>query len=751
MEMAIIKDTLRSANDVPPVELWVGPECTVNRVRSRFRDQFEETGHARRANDLDVLSQLGCTKVRYPISWERTAPHDPSQRDWSWTDDRLARLRHLGIGVIAGLVHHGSGPAYTNLLDAGFATGLAVHAGAAAQRYPWISDWTPVNEPLTTARFSALYGHWYPHSRDEPAFWLALLNQVDAIRLAMRAIRTHIPGARLIQTEDLGRTYATAGLGDQAAFDNSRRWMSFDLLSGMVVHGNDLWQRLSRMGFGDRLRAIADDPCPPDIIGINHYLTSDRFLDHRIRRYPRLAPGGNDQRPFVDTEAVRVLTPPPQGLTGILRETWERYGRPLAVTEIHNGCTREEQMRWMTAAWDDVTRARDTGIEVRAVTSWALFGSFGWDTLLTARGRYEAGAFDVSAGTVRPTAMVALLRSLAMGQRPRHPVLGGSGWWQREIRLHHPEAVRVAPLIEQQHAARPPPAPTRPLLIAGGSGTLARALAAACRHRNIDHVLTHRHELDLADASSIAGSLDRHRPWAVINAAGWVRVDEAELHQAACFDANAAGAERLAAACARRDIATANFSSDLVFDGLGERPYDEDRAPSPISTYGRSKAEAERAVGRLPGRHLIVRTAAFFSPFDKHNFAAHVCNTLARRVPFIAADDETITPTYVPDLCNAVLDLVIDGETGLWHLTNEDACTWASFAVRLAKASGLDASLVDHRAGATLGALALRPAYVPLISRRGKLLPALDHAIQRFVEEFTFQDVQIGPSNRRDV
>ncbi len=743
------KATLRWADHVPPVELWAGPECTLNRVHSRFRDQFEETGHTRRTEDLDLLSQLGCTKARYPISWERTAPHDPSQRDWSWTDDRLARLRQLDIGVIAGLVHHGSGPAYTNLLDPGFATALAMHAGAAAQRYPWIGDWTPVNEPLTTARFSTLYGHWYPHSRDESAFWLALLNQIDATRLAMRAIRIHIPGARLIQTEDLGRTYATAGLCDQAAFDNSRRWMSFDLLCGMVVSGHDLWRRLSRMGFGDRLRAIADDPCPPDIIGINHYLTSDRFLDHRIRRYPRLAAGGNDQRPFVDTEAIRALTPPPQGLTGILREAWERYARPLAVTEIHNGCTREEQMRWVAAAWDDVTRARDTGIDVRAVTSWALFGSSGWDTLLTGVGRYEAGTFDVSGGTARPTAMVALLRSLATGHRLRHPVLGGSGWWQREIRLHHPEVVRAAPLIEQQRAVIQPPPPTRPLLITGGSGTLGRALAAACRHRNIDHVLTQRHELDLADASSIAGALDRHYPWAVINAAGWVRVDEAELQQAACFEANAAGAERLAAACTRRGIATASFSSDLVFDGLCDRPYDEGRAPSPINVYGRSKAEAERAVGCLPGRHLVVRTAAFFSPFDKHNFAVQACNTLARGVPFIAADDETITPTYVPDLCNAVLDLVIDGETGLWHLTNEDACTWASFAMRLAKASGLDESLVDHQAGATLGLLATRPAYVPLISRRGKLLPPLDHAIRRFAEEFTGQDAQIGPAMQR--
>jgi dTDP-4-dehydrorhamnose reductase len=66
-----------------------------------------------------------------------------------------------------------------------------------------VEDWTPVNEPLTTARFSALYGHWHPHVADEPAFWTALLNQIDAVRMSMKAIRRINPDARLVQTEDL--------------------------------------------------------------------------------------------------------------------------------------------------------------------------------------------------------------------------------------------------------------------------------------------------------------------------------------------------------------------------------------------------------------------------------------------------------------------------------------------------------------------------------------------------------------------
>src|SRR5690606_32660808 len=109
--------------------------------------------------------------------------------DWTWVDVRLGRLRELGIEPIAGLVHHGSGPRHTSLDSPCFPRKLAGYAGALARRHPWVRYYTPVNEPLTTARFSGLYGHWYPHGRDGPTFWRALNHQCRGIVLAMRAVR----------------------------------------------------------------------------------------------------------------------------------------------------------------------------------------------------------------------------------------------------------------------------------------------------------------------------------------------------------------------------------------------------------------------------------------------------------------------------------------------------------------------------------------------------------------------------------
>lgn len=710
------------------LELWAGPECTINRVGDRFEDQFEHCGHVGRIEDIDRLAELGLATIRYPVLWERVAPENPGKADWSWIDPRLRRLRASGIGVIAGLVHHGSGPAYTSLLDdQGFARGLAEHARRVAERYPWIDRWTPVNEPLTTARFSALYGHWYPHARDEHSFWRALLNQIDGVRLAMAAVRTVNPEARLIQTDDLGRTFATAEVRGQAAFDNIRRWAGWDLLCGRVTPQHPLWKHIADHGLAARLEAIAEAPCPPDVIGVNHYLTSDRFLDHRLHRYPSHLQGGNGRQRYVDVEAIRVLEPAPPGLEGVLREVWERYRIPIAVTEVHNGCTREEQMRWIAEAWDTGLKLRGEGVDVQAVTIWSLLGSSGWNTLLTRPGIYEPGVFDVSSGKPRSTALAELIRGLPEAA-PRPAMARSAGWWRRAIRFAHPVVHRPAPAT----AHRMPSAPQAdgpPILILGATGTLGQALARACTLRNLRYVPAARSAIDVRDAAGIARALDQHRPWAVINAAGWVRVDDAEDQPDACFDANTKGAVQLARAAAERGIATLDFSSDLVFDGCAGIPYLESDAPAPLSVYGTSKARMEEGVLNLAGRHLVIRTAAFFSPFDVHNFAFAAASTIAEGAPFRAAADLVVSPTYVPHLTSTALDLLIDGETGLWHLANEGGLSWADFAMMVADSLQLPTQLIEPVPASDLGFKAKRPRFAALDTRRGTGLPPLSTAV----------------------
>ncbi len=719
------------------LQLWAGPECTVNRLGDRYRDQLELTGFANRLDDLDRLAELGVRCLRFPLLWERTAPLAPEQYEWQWSDQRLQRLRELHITPIVGLMHHGSGPRYTNLLEPQFPQRLAEYARAVAERFPDVGAYTPVNEPVTTARFSALYGLWFPHCSDDRSFVRAVVNQMLGTVLAMREIRKINPNARLIQTDDLGYTTTPAHLQYQADFENARRWLSFDLLTGRVMPGHPLWRYLLDNGASWReLAGFVEQPCPPDIVGINCYVTSERFLDDRLSLYPPERRYDNGRDRYVDVESVRVLGSLIGGFEARLREASERYALPVAVTEVHMGCTRDEQLRWLYQAWQSAEKLRLEGLDVRAVTAWATFGTVDWNSLVTRdESHYEAGLWDVSDGAPRQTALGTLARQLANGIPPDHPAVSGAGWWQREVRLSYPPHGKVTAL----------PAAGQPLVITGATGTLGQAFARFCAMRGLPaHVLT-RAELDIASRASVDAALERWHPWAVINTAGFVRVDDAE-HEPRQWRENVIGPTILARACARYDIRLLSFSSDLVFDGGKPTPYVESDQPRPLNAYGRSKLEAERRILKLAPSALVVRTAAFFGPWDRHNFVAQAMQALQRGQRWQAANDQLVSPTYVPDLAQAALNLLIDGERGLWHLTNHGAVSWAGFAQMVAEAAGLNVALVDAVPGATLGQIALRPRYSALQSERGLTLGSLHEAVEQYLA-----DVELAPREESEL
>jgi dTDP-4-dehydrorhamnose reductase len=670
----------------------------------------------------------------------------PRQR---WADRRLLALQQAGITPIAGLVHHGSGPHHTSLTDPSFATGLAEFAGAAAARYPWLTFYTPVNEPLTTARFSGLYGLWYPHGRDDRTFLQALLTQCRAVVLSMRAIRQVNPDAKLVQTDDFGKTYSTPEMAFVAGFYNERRWLGWDLLCGMVGPEHRLWPYLIAAGIDQgELLWFRDNPCPPDILGVNYYVTSERWLDHRHDRYPPHFAGVSDGICFADIEAARALATPTPGIAPLLGEIWNRYHLPMAITEAHIDAAREEQLRWLLEIWQGALQARQNGADIRAVTVWALLGSFDWNSLVTqSNGHYEAGPLDVRFPQPRPTALAGMMQELADGKPLSHPVLHGRGWWRRAGRfLCPPVATPDAPTSIPAGLHRLAGPRAAPILIAGATGTLGRAFARICQQRNLAFRLLSRREMDIADPASVEQAMAQLRPWAVVNASGYVRVDDAENDIERCFRENAIGPAVLAAACARHGVQLATFSSDLVFDGRQGSPYVESDAVAPINIYGRSKAEGERAVLDCNPAALVVRTSSFFGPWDEFNFVAQALSTLESGAPFAAANDITVSPTYVPDLVHACLDLVIDRECGVWHLTNGHPVTWAELAGKAAEQAGVDCSRLEPQPGTQCNYVAARPSYTALHTNRAVLLPTLDSALGRYLQSREERTVKLARS-----
>lgn len=419
-------------------EIWGGVECSFNRVGDLYMDQLEYCGHyGRIAGDIEAIGSLGITAIRYPVIWERLQPSPDSDIDWSTSDAALNKLRHHGIVPLIGLDHHGSGPPYADLLSPSFAPALSTFAGKVAQRYPWIEYYTPINEPLTTARFSGLYGLWFPHMRSDHAFARLLINQVMAVALSMREIRKVNPGARLLQTEDLAKVYSTPRLQYQADFENQRRWLTWDLLCGKMDRNHPLWEYFVNAGIAEsELQYFVHHPCPPDMIGADYYTTSERYLDETLERYPPNTHGANHFESYADVEAIRVRHGQPSGLKLLLTECWDRYRIPIAVTEAHINSDADDQIRW----FDDVYRISgsllEEGIAIEAVAAWALLGSYGWNTLLTMpMGDYELGAFDVRSGVPVATPLAGYLTQLAKDPSYVHPATCERGWWHREHRF----------------------------------------------------------------------------------------------------------------------------------------------------------------------------------------------------------------------------------------------------------------------------------------------------------------------------
>ena len=707
----------------PKLEIWGGLECTVARIRDGFRNQIEETGHYERINDLDLVAALGIKTLRYPVLWETISPEFPAASDFSWHDKRFRRLQELGMRPIAGLCHHGSGPRWTNMLDPAWPELLAQHARRVAERYPHLGLYTPVNEPLTTARFSGLYGHWYPHGKTYGKFLHALINECKATVLAMRAIREIRPDAQLVQTEDFGKVFSSPPLAYQADHENQRRWLTFDLLCGMVDRHHPWWQIFRRFGVSEMdLELFLEADAAPDIMGINHYLTSERYLDHRLSSFPDHCRGGNGRHRYADAEAVRMPIPHDDlGPAARLREVWNRYKRPIAITEAHHGCSRDEQLRWLLEMWNAAKQVRCEGVDVRAVTAWCLFGTVDWNSLLRCRnGHYEPGPFDVRGPQPRRTALAHATEALARTAAFDHPVLDRAGWWKRDIRFYRAPTHRSSAcrLVGQP----------RQLLVTGATGTLGYAFSRICHVRGLDHVLVNRQEMDIADPKSVRAALMRHKPWAVVNTAGYVRVASAEHEPDRCRRENTQGTEALALACAELKISLLTFSSDLVFSGRKGKPYVESDRVEPSCVYGESKAAAERRVLQTHEQALIIRTSAFFGPWDRHNFVYSVLSALAAGRQ-ISASGDVVSPTYVCDLVHEALNLLIDDASGIWHLTNAGEISWFDLAKRVAALAGYEVALIQLADSENV------PRNTSLSSARGILMPALDGALERFMRE----------------
>lgn len=255
------------------------------------------------------------------------------------------------------------------------------------------------------------------------------------------------------------------------------------------------------------------------------------------------------------------------------------------------------------------------------------------------------------------------------------------------------------------------------VLVTGARGQLGSELVRQALQRGWLVVPLAHADLDIGDRVAVRRAMETAKPSAVLNAAAYTRVDDAERDPVEALRVNAEGPRNLARACREEGIPIVHFSTDYVFDGRACRPYRPDDPPSPLGAYGRSKWEGERAVGEETDRHIILRTAWVFG-VQGRNFVKSILGRAGEGKTLRVVDDQVGSPTAADDLANAALTALEHARDtgsgwGLHHFVNAGQTTWHGFAEQIvARARGpMVVGEIERIASTDLDLPAPRPAY----------------------------------------
>lgn len=320
-------------------------------------DQMAASGHDRRwREDFRLVHELGIRCLRYGPPYYRTHT-GPGRYDWSFADETFAELRRLGIVPIADLCHFGLPDWLGDFQNPDFPAYFAEYAHAFARRYPWVWLYTPVNEMLVTAEYSALRGYWNEQLADDRAFVTALTHLVDANLRAGEAI-CRVCDPWFVQSETT-RYYHPHNPDASAwsAYLNERRFLSLDLNYGRKP-GPEMVDYLLANGMPQaRFDAfMAPASIPPCVMGTDYYEGSEQVV----------FPDGS-------TRGSNVL-----GYYGLTRQYHERYRLPVMHTET-NQMQHLNAAFWLERQWANVLRLRQEGCPVIGFTWYSLTDQVDWD------------------------------------------------------------------------------------------------------------------------------------------------------------------------------------------------------------------------------------------------------------------------------------------------------------------------------------------------------------------------------------
>jgi beta-glucosidase len=325
-------------------------------------DQMEKCGHYERwREDLDLVKDLGIHYLRWGPPLHRVF-QSPSRCDWDWSDEVVEGMRQRHIQPIMDLCHFGLPDWLGNFQNRDFPAYFAEYASKAAQRYSDVKYWTPVNEILISALFSARYGWWNEMLASDQAFVRAMLNLCKANLLAMQAILNYVPEAVFIQSESSECTHPShPDLIAEARFHNERRFIPLDLTYGKQVKAQ-IFRYLIENGMttGEYDFFMNQKSHYRCIMGTDYYVTNEHILRQ---------------------DGSTVASGEFFGYYVIAKQYYQRYGLPLMHTETN---IKEEDgaVQWLWKEWNCMLQLREDGVPIVGYTWYSLTDQIDWHIAL---------------------------------------------------------------------------------------------------------------------------------------------------------------------------------------------------------------------------------------------------------------------------------------------------------------------------------------------------------------------------------
>ena len=276
------------------------------------------------------------------------------------------------------------------------------------------------------------------------------------------------------------------------------------------------------------------------------------------------------------------------------------------------------------------------------------------------------------------------------------------------------------------------------VLVTGVKGQLGHDVMNELALRGIEGTGVDVEEMDITDRTACETVISQEKPDAVIHCAAYTAVDAAEDNLELCRKINAEGTRNIARVCKAMDIKMMYISTDYVFNGGGERPWEPDDHREPLNVYGLTKYEGEIAVEQNVQKYFIVRIAWVFGVNGK-NFIKTMLRLGKEKGAVSVVNDQIGSPTYTYDLARLLVDMIQTDKYGRYHATNEGLCSWYEFACEIFRQAGMDEVKVTPVDSDGFPAKAKRPSNSRMskekLTENGfERLPSWQNALERYLK-----------------